>query len=125
MRSLRSKVAIGYLVCIALAIAGSALVYHALDLSEAAALRLTTVGKVVDAGRRLSGAVAYAVTGEQSFAVTGTPASLNLYTVGIKEYDAADADLRGLVRSPALRGRLGRIEVLFAQWQTQVAEPEI
>ncbi len=125
MRSLRSKVAIGYLVCIALAIAGSALVYHALDLSEAAALRLTTVGEVVDAGRRLSGAVAYAVTGEQSFAVTGTPASLNLYTVGIKEYDAADADLRALVRSPALRGRLGRIEVLFAQWQTQVAEPEI
>ena len=124
-RSLLAKVTLGYLVCIALAIVGSTSVYRALNQSQAAEAQLATVGKFVSAGGRLSGAVLDAATGERGFAVTGAPASLDLYTAGVGSYDAAVADLRPLLWSPEQRAQLARMQVLFSQWQTQVAGPEI
>jgi len=119
--SLRTKVTMGYALCLVLALGATVSVYRAVALSEAATARVTMVSRTITAADRLLRAVVDAETGERGFLLTGTPAFLGPYNDGVKAFEQASGDLRTLAAAPEQAARLDTIRSLFDQWVTVAA----
>jgi len=123
--SLRTKVAAACLVCVLVAVAGTAVVYRALGVSAAAGARVAYVSQIIEAANQVMKAVVDAETGERGYLLSGNRGFLQSYTGGTEAVDAALSDLRRLTLVPQQRARIDQIQTLFTRWKAEVAAPEI
>jgi len=123
--SLRTKVAAACLVCVLVALAGTALVYRSLGVSAAAGARVAYVNQIIEAANQAMKAVVDAETAERGYLLSGNRGFLQTYTEGTEAVDAALGDLRRLTLVPQQRTRNDQIQTLFTRWKAEVAAPEI